>query len=90
MKKYQVRFSERAVKDLKKMDRYTSSLIIGWIEKNLVNCEDPKAHGKALSANLSGIWRYRIGDYRLLAQIKDDELLILLVKIGHRSEVYDS
>ncbi|MBQ6864607.1 MAG: type II toxin-antitoxin system RelE/ParE family toxin [Clostridia bacterium] len=86
---YKVRFSERAKKDLKKMDKHTAALILGWIRKNLENCENPRAHGKALTANLSGTWRYRVGDYRLLALIEDETITILILNIGHRREIYD-
>lgn len=53
--KYKIVFSEKAKKYLKKLDKYTSSLIIGWIEKNLVNCDDPRIHGKGLVENKSGL-----------------------------------
>lgn len=86
--KYSVEYSKQAVKDLKKLDKYTRSLILGWIEKNLVNCENPRLHGKSLVANHSGEWRYRIGDYRILAEIQDEKVIILVLQIGHRREIY--
>ena len=86
---YKVRFSERAKKDLKKMDKHTAALILGWIRKNLENCDNPRAHGKALTGNLNGTWRYRVGDYRLLALIEDETITILILNIGHRREIYD-
>ena len=87
-KRYSVVFSQRAKKDLKKMDKQTSAMIIGWLEKNLEGCEDPRAHGKGLTANRSGQWRYRIGNYRVLADIQDDKILILVLEVGHRSTIY--
>lgn len=86
--KYNVVFTTEAKKNLKKLDKHTSSLIIGWIEKNLQGCENPRAKGKGLTANRSGEWRYRIGDYRLICEIKDNELIILALSIGHRRDVY--
>lgn len=86
---YQVEFTKRALKDLKKLDKCTAALILGWIRKNLEGCEDPRRHGKGLTANRSGQWRYRVGDYRLLAQIKDNTITILILSVGHRREVYD-
>ncbi len=71
------------------MDKHTAALILGWIRKNLENCENPRAHGKALTANFSGTWRYRVGDYRLLALIEDETITILILQIGHRREIYD-
>ena len=86
--KYTVEYTSQAVKELKKLDRHTRALIIGWIEKNLVGCEDPRQHGKGLTANRSGQWRYRVGDYRLLADIQDNKIVILILHVGHRSEIY--
>lgn len=86
--KYHVQFSKSAVKVLKKLDKYTSALILAWVEKNLENCSDPRAHGKGLTSNHSGEWRYRIGDYRLIADIQDDKILILIINIGHRRDIY--
>lgn len=86
--KYTVEYTPQAVKELKKLDKRTRALIIGWIEKNLVGCENPKQHGKGLTANRSGQWRYKIGDYRLLADIQDNRIVILILSVGHRSEVY--
>lgn len=86
--KYSVVFSKEALKDIKKLDRHTAALILGWIRKNLEGCENPRLHGKSLTANLSGKWRYRIGDYRLLADIQDEKVVILMLRVGHRSETY--
>ena len=85
---YHVEFAKRALKDLKKLDKSTAALILGWVRKNLEGCADPRVHGKGLTANRSGEWRYRVGDYRLLAEIQDGKLVILMLTIGHRSEVY--
>lgn len=86
---YQVQFSEKALKELKKLDKHTVMLIMAWIKKNLDGCTDPRVHGKGLTANRSGEWRYRVGDYRILAEIKDDTITILVLSVGHRSNVYD-
>ena len=86
---YQVLFTERAKKDLKKMDRHTAALILGWIRKNLEKCEDPRRHGKLPTANHSGEWRYRVGDYRILAEIQDQTVTILVLTVGHRREIYE-
>lgn len=85
---YHVEFSKQALKDLKKLDKQTAALILGWIRKNLEGCTDPRVYGKGLTANRSGEWRYRVGDYRLLAEIQDGKLIILMLTVGHRSEVY--
>lgn len=87
--KYKVEYLPQVIKTLEKMDKYTRRIIIEWIERNLVDCENPRIHGKALSANRSGQWRYRIGDYRVIAKIEDDKLIILVINIGHRREIYE-
>lgn len=85
---YHVELTNTAKKQLKKMDRQTASILLGWMRKNLEGCENPRQHGKSLSANRSGQWRYRVGDYRLIAEIEDDRIVILILSIGHRSDVY--
>ena len=86
---YRVELTDRVIKQLKKLDKHMSALIIGWIEKNLEGCENPRVHGKGLTANRAGQWRYRIGDYRLICEIKDEEVLILVLEVGHRREIYN-
>lgn len=86
--KYAVEYTQQAVKDLRKLDKQTRTFILSWVEKNLVNCENPRQHGKGLTANRSGQWRYRVGDYRLIADIQDDRVVILLLHIGHRRDIY--
>jgi|UniRef100_I5AQA4 mRNA interferase RelE/StbE len=85
---YTIKTTPRFDKEFKKLDRYTMRMIKAWIEKHLVNCEDPRIHGKGLTANHSGQWRYRIGDYRIICQINDTELVILALSVGHRNEIY--
>jgi len=86
---YRVEFTQRALKDLKKLDRHTAALILGWIRKNLESCENPRLHGKGLTSNRSGQWRYRVGDYRMLAEIEDDKVVILILNVGHRLGIYN-
>ncbi len=86
---YQVRIGKRAQKKLKKMDKHQSHLIMSWIKKNLVNTNNPRQFGSGLVGDHSGEWRYRIGDYRLIADINDETVMILLLEIGHRREIYN-
>ena len=85
---FRVVFTESARKELKKLDKYTQKIILLWLQKNLDGCTDPRIHGKALTANKVGQWRYRVGDYRILTSIEDDKLVILVIAVGHRREVY--
>ena len=85
---YHVQLADRVLKQLSKMDKPTVRAIKNWISKNLVDTNDPRLHGKALTGNLKGIWRYRVGDYRLFARIEDNEVLIFIFEIGRRDEIY--
>ncbi len=86
---YRLETTARFDKEFKKLDRYTQRMLKSWIVKNLMNTENPRNHGKGLTANRSGQWRYRIGDYRMICLIEDDKLIILALTIGHRREVYN-
>lgn len=85
---YHVQYTDTALKQLKKMDRFDARLILSWISKNLEGRTDPRAHGKGLTANRSGEWRYRIGSYRALCVIEDDRLIIEVFSVGHRRNIY--
>ena len=86
--KYDVEYSKIAMNTIKKMDSSTSKLIRTWIEKNLINTENPRIKGKALTGDLKGLWHYRVGDYRILAEIQDAKIVILILDIGHKSKIY--
>ena len=88
--KWQVTFSRDALKQLKKLDKHTASLILGWIRKNLEGCENPRLHGKALTANRTGQWRYRVGDYRIIAELQDKQIVILILNVAHRRDIYNT
>jgi len=91
MKKgWEVRFSDQVLKSLKKMDRSTAAIILGFIEKRLNGCLDPRTIGKPLKANHSGKWRYRVGDYRLLCLLEDETITITLIAISPRKDVYNN
>ena len=85
---YSIETTSRFDRKFKKLDRYTQKMVKGWIEKNLMNYEDPRFHGKGQTTNRSGQWRYRIGDYRLICLIEDERLVILSLSIGHKSDIY--
>lgn len=86
--KYSVIFTEQAKKQLSKLDKSTAKLISSWLMKNLQGCENPRQHGKGLTSNRSGQWRYRVGNYRLIADIQDYKVIILILEIGHRRDIY--
>ncbi len=85
---YDVKYEKKAVKQIQKLDPSVQRLIKTWIEKNLIGTTNPRQHGKGLMGNKSDYWRYRVGDYRILAEIRDAEVIIIIVEVGHRREIY--
>ena len=85
---YELKYEAKAVKQIKKLDPATRKLIKSWFEKNLLNTDNPRQHGKGLTGSLSQYWRYRVGDYRILAEINDTEIVIIIVEVGHQREIY--
>ena len=73
---YDLIYEKKYLKSLRKLDIQAQKIITNWIENNLLNCEEPRFSGKPLTGNFKGLWRYRIGSYRLLAKIDDDKLII--------------
>ena len=87
--KYEVLYTKKAIKQLAKIDVNQKNIILAWIEKNLVGVDNPRIHGKALKGDLKDYWRYRVGDYRIIAEINNDEIQIVVIEIGHRKDVYE-
>lgn len=82
------RFDQRALKELKKLDRQAQTQIIAYLDGRVAGDEDPRRSGKPLRANLAGLWRYRVGDFRILCQITDAELVVLVIAVGNRKNIY--
>ncbi len=82
------RFDDRALKELRKLGKNAQRDIIAYLDDRIVGEGDPRRFGRGLKADLAGLWRYRVGDYRVLCQIRDGELLVLVVAVGHRRDVY--
>lgn len=85
---WQLLYSRRADRQLGKLDPGVRRIIVAWLNKHVDGCDDPRATGKGLAAGLSGKWRYRIGDYRVLCEIRDAGLVVLAIEVGHRLDVY--
>jgi mRNA interferase RelE/StbE len=82
------KFDDRALKELSKLGRQDQKEIVAYCNTRLTGTADPRRIGHALTGPLRGLWRYRVGDYRLICQIKDRELIILVLTVGHRSNIY--
>ena len=85
---YKINFSETSLKQLRKLDSLSRKRILNYVSDVLTKIENPRILGKALTGDLKGLWRYRIGNFRIVCQIQDNSLLILILKIAHRKEVY--
>ncbi|EGC76927.1 type II toxin-antitoxin system RelE family toxin [Treponema denticola] len=79
--------TETFKKQLKKLDAAISKRVLDYLEQ-IELLDNPRSRGKALTSNLSGLWRYRVDNYRILCRINDDRLIITVIEIGHRSTVY--
>ena len=76
------------MKELRKLGKPAQRDIIAYLDERISGDGDPRSFGKGLKADLAGLWRYRVGDYRILCQIRDAELLVLVVAAGHRRDIY--
>ena len=84
-----VEFDDAAAKELRKLDRQARHEILRYFRERIATDEDPRRFGKPLSRELAGLWRYRVRDYRLICNIEDTELVVLVLRIGHRKDVYE-
>jgi mRNA interferase RelE/StbE len=84
---WKIEFAERPRKALRKLDRPTARRIVDTIEE-IARLDDPRARGKPLTGKFAGLWRYRMGDWRVIAKLEDDRLIIIVIEIGHRSQIY--
>jgi mRNA interferase RelE/StbE len=86
---WRVEFDRDAARDLRKLGEPARSTILRYLRERIATTEDPRRFGKALLGDLKGLWRYRVGDYRIVAKIEDRRLLVLVVTVGNRRDVYD-
>jgi mRNA interferase RelE/StbE len=89
MPTWRVEFDRDAARDLRKLDVQAQRLILRYLRERIATAEDPRRFGHALTRDLKGLWRYRVGAYRIVAAIEDDRLVVLVVTVSHRREVYD-
>jgi mRNA interferase RelE/StbE len=85
---WQIKFSETAVKQLKKIDTNTSKRIMDFFRERIAKTDNPRNIGKTLTGPLGNFWRYRVGDYRIICDIQDNNFVILVLKAANRNEVY--
>lgn len=80
---------QKVNKKIGKLDTSVQKMLYSYIKKNLLDTNDPRIHGKALTGNLKGFWRYRVMDYRLIVEIEDDKLIIVAVDFDKRDKIYN-
>lgn len=86
---WKIEYDEAAVRDLKKLDPQVQREILDYMDKRVARAEDPRPFGKPLRHSKFGLRRYRLRDYRIICQLQQSKLLVLVVAVGHRSSIYD-
>ena len=87
--RWTVEFDDRARRELRKLDQKIQDDILGYLRQRSASADNPRQFGKPLRLNLAGLWRYRVGDYRIICRFEEDRLVVFGVKVAHRREVYD-
>jgi mRNA interferase RelE/StbE len=85
---WRVEFDREAARDLRKLDVQAQRQILRYLRERIATDENPRRFGHNLTRDLKGLWRYRVGNYRIVASIEDDRFVVLVVTIGHRRDVY--
>ena len=85
---WQIEFDSEAENDLKKIDREIQRRILRYLRERIATEKDPRRFGAPLRRELSGLWKYRLGDYRIICRIEDKRIVVYVIRIGHRKDVY--
>ena len=83
-----VKVSDYAEKQLRKLDKPIQKRLLDWLDDRIEGCKNPRHFGEPLRGDMAGLWRYRIGDYRVICEIQDQQLIVLALAVGHRRETY--
>jgi mRNA interferase RelE/StbE len=86
---WQIEITNTAKKQLVKLDRQVQSEILRYLRERICTNEDPRRYGAPLRRELTGRWKYRVGAYRLICEIQDEKILVLVLMVGHRSKIYE-
>ncbi len=86
---WSVEFDDAAAKELRKLDRQAQQEILRYLRERISTSEDPRRFGKPLSRELTGLWRYRVRNYRIICNIEDEKLVVLVLRVGHRKDIYE-
>ena len=86
---WRIEVTDTAKRPLAKLDHQVQSEIVRYLRERIRTDEDPRRYGAPLREELAGRWKYRVGAYRLICEIQDEKVLVLVLMVGHRSKVYD-
>jgi mRNA interferase RelE/StbE len=86
--RWKIEITRGAEKQIKKLDRTAQTVILRFLRERLQPAENPRQWGKPLHGEKGGLWRYRVGDYRLICDIQDEKITVLVLRVGHRKDVY--
>lgn len=86
---WKIEFLQSAAREMRKLDRATQKRILAFLKERVAARPDPRESGKPLRGTLAGLWRYRVGDWRLVCRIEDARVTVLVIRVAHRREVYD-
>ena len=85
---WSVEWDERARRELRRLDPAVQRQILRYLRERIAGSNDPRRFGRSLGGQLGGLWRYRVGDYRLVCEVANDRLVVLVLAVGHRKDVY--
>ena len=85
---WKIEYTETARNRLRKLDKPVARRIVDYLDVRIAPLENPRSAGKALTGPMGGLWRYRVGDYRVICEIQDEVLRVLVIEIGNRRDVY--
>lgn len=87
--RWRVEFDRDAAREFRKLGEPARRTILRYLRERIATADDPRRFGKPLMGEYAGLWRYRIGDYRLIVTFEDHRLIVLVLRVAHRREVYD-
>lgn len=87
---WKIEWDDRARKELRKLDPSVQKEILNYLRIRIAKSTNPRAFGQSLSGNKAGLWRYRIGNYRLICKLEANTLVVFVISVGHRKEIYES
>ena len=88
MPQWSISFEPKADKDLQKLSSGDRARVLRYLSERIAPLDDPRALGKALTANFAGAWRYRVGDIRIIVRIEFQVLIVVVIAIGNRGDIY--